>query len=84
MEDEIENVKQINNNTAEDLGPPPPPSRKSGTKYRSTGIGGMSREENQGSMEVRKRITEGTTMETAVQNWKIFFEPRKKEWIGMK
>ena len=70
--------------TAEDVGPPPPPPRKSGRKFGSTGIDGMSWEENQGSVEVRKHITERTTMKKTVQNWKVFFEPGKKEWIGMR
>ena len=39
----------------------------------------MSWEENQGSVEVRKHVTESTTMKKTVQNWKVFFEPGKKE-----
>ena len=35
-------------------------------------------EENQGSVEVRKHITEDATMKKTVQNWKVFFELGKK------
>ena len=89
MEDEIENWKQIKNNTAEDVGSPPPPpppsfSPKSDRRYGSTGIHGMSWKENQGSVEVRKHIMEGTTRKATVQNGKVFFEPGKKERIGMR
>ena len=45
MEDEIENGKQIKDNTAQDVGPP---SSKSGRRYGSTGMDRMSWEENQG------------------------------------
>ena len=57
----------------------PPPPRKSGRKFGSNGIDGMSWEENQGSVEVKKHITESTTMKKTVQDWKVFFEPGKKE-----
>ena len=75
MEDEIEDGKQLK------MKPPktcPPPLRKYGRKCGSTGIYGMSWEENQRSVEVRKHITEDATMKKTVQNCKVFFEPGKR------
>ena len=82
MEDEIEKGKKIKNNTTEDVGPPSP---KSGRKYGSAGVHGMSWEENQGTvMEVRK-CNGGTTRKTTVRNWKVFFRTgKKKKRIGMR
>ena len=48
-------------------------------KFGTNGIDGMSWEENQGSVEVRKYITASTAMKKTVQNWKVVFEPGKKE-----
>ena len=79
MEHEIENGKQIKDNTAEDIGPP---TSKSGKRNGNTGMNGMSWEANQGHVEVRKHTTEGSTRKTTVQNWKVFFEQGRKKRIG--
>ena len=63
---EMGNGKLIKDNSAEDFAPPPRPSPKFGRRYGSTGMDGMSWEENQGRLEVRKHITEGNTRKTTV------------------